>query len=263
MELPWMPSNVRGDPGRMAQLLVSLAMFACDQMPTGGQLTVSLRTVPELPPHLAGDGAAAGGYIRLVVADTGAGVDEETRLQLFDPLAGAQEPERLRLPEAYGIVEQHGGVIWAASDAGRGTEFQVYFPAVTGEATAAQAADARPSAPLRQMTLLVVARDAALRRVAADALKGAGHEVVEAADAGEAALFSQLNPGSVDLIVADLEELGMPGPKLVARLRQWHPAADGVFLSAVAEASPRMVAKPFSPDDLVRAVGEALASLVA
>jgi PAS domain S-box-containing protein len=77
---------VLADPGQLEQVLVNLAINARDAMPTGGRLRIETAEVevdadfldhhPDLSP---------GRYVRLTVADTGTGMDEDTLGRVFEP----------------------------------------------------------------------------------------------------------------------------------------------------------------------------------
>jgi len=101
-------------------------------MPEGGRVTVRIDEV-----ELDEDGAAAfvegraGRYARLSVADTGTGIDAQTRAKLFEPFFTTKEQGKgtgLGLSIVYGIVKQSGGYITVASEPGRGATFLIYLP---------------------------------------------------------------------------------------------------------------------------------------
>jgi PAS domain S-box-containing protein len=73
-----------------------------------------------------------GEYARLVVADSGNGIDTTTLDHIFDPFFTTKAPGEgtgLGLSVVHGIVRSHDGGIIVRSAPGRGTEFDLYFPA--------------------------------------------------------------------------------------------------------------------------------------
>jgi len=109
--------RIRGNPGKLQQVLLNLILNARDAMETGGALTVR-----------SSDG---GGEVRLVVADTGSGIAPENLPRIFDPFfttKAARKGTGLGLSVSYGIVREHGGEIEVESRAGHGTRFVLRFP---------------------------------------------------------------------------------------------------------------------------------------
>ena len=78
--------SVRGDPGQLEQVILNLCVNARDAMPGGGRLTLSLDNVQMAKEQVrAWPWARAGNYVRLLVADTGAGMPPEQLSRIFEP----------------------------------------------------------------------------------------------------------------------------------------------------------------------------------
>ncbi len=123
-ELSTVELPVRGDPGRLQQVLVNIVVNALDAMRDGGTLTV--RTGYSEKP----------GFCRVAISDTGCGIREEHLPHVFEPFYTTKEVGRgvgLGLAISYGIVRQHGGDIEVQSRVGAGTTFRVMLPSA-GEA---------------------------------------------------------------------------------------------------------------------------------
>jgi len=126
--------KVRIDPGRLQQAVLNLAVNAQDAMPEGGRLSISTEDV-EIDAERAAEcgDLLPGRYVRLVVSDTGYGIDPATRDRLFEPLFTTKDPDRRPAPglsAVQAIVEQSGGQICVLSEPLHGTSFELYIPRV-------------------------------------------------------------------------------------------------------------------------------------
>jgi PAS domain S-box-containing protein len=129
---PAKPVMVMADPAQLEQVVLNLVINARDAMPAGGRLTVRIDEVEfDEGAAVAQVEGRAGRYARLSVADSGTGIDEQTRARLFEPFFSTKEQGKgtgLGLSIVYGIVKQSSGYITVASEAGRGATFIIYLP---------------------------------------------------------------------------------------------------------------------------------------
>jgi CheY-like chemotaxis protein len=261
------------DPGQLSQVVLNLAINARDAMPQGGRLTFETANVSLGPAYAAEHaGVRPGDYLQLAVTDTGHGMDAETQRRIFEPFFTTKSERGgtgLGLATVQGIVVQSGGHIWVYSEPGRGTTFKVYFPvAVEPSAAAAPAVDVADGRRSGSETVLVCEDAELVRHVAARILRQNGYTVLEAAQAGEALDIAQAHAGALDLLVTDMVMPQMGGDQLALRMKALRPGLRVVYMSGYAdravvhqEALPSdatFLAKPFSPDDLLRKVREAL-----
>ncbi len=121
---------IHGDPNQLTQILMNLVINAVEAMKDGGQLSVETKNirltspVEDIPP---------GEYVVLRVKDTGCGMGRETLEKIFEPFFSTKDFGRgLGLAAVFGIVKTHNGHIKVYSKKGKGTLFEVYFPAHTG-----------------------------------------------------------------------------------------------------------------------------------
>ena len=127
-------SPAEADPTQIHQLLINLCTNAADAMHgQSGAISVDLesKTLETAEAGIHGD-IPAGRYVVLTVADTGSGIDKQTRDRIFDPFFTTKSVGRgtgMGLSVVHGIVSGHGGHIRMESEPGRGTAFHVYFPA--------------------------------------------------------------------------------------------------------------------------------------
>jgi signal transduction histidine kinase/CheY-like chemotaxis protein len=254
---------ILADPSHLQQLVLNLAVNARDAMPEGGRLL--LRTA-----SIAGGTASEETSVLLEVADTGHGMDEETRGRIFEPFFTTKEIGKgtgLGLATVHGIVEQSGGRIEVESEPGRGTVFRISFPTSAGKPSPA-AEDALPPPGGGSETILLVEDEATVRELASRILRGSGYSVLEAASADEALVLVERNEGRVDLLLTDVVMPRTSGRELAEELASRGAFRGLVFMSGYT-ADPAIaalrssgeagfLAKPFTPDDLLRIVREAL-----
>lgn len=118
---------VYADAGQLQQIIVNLVTNA--RQAIGDRLgTITVGVSLPSQHSVAGDGS---GFIRLRVADTGCGMDAETRDRVFEPFFTTKEVGEgtgLGLSVVHGIVADHGGRIEVTSEPGHGTEFTIFLP---------------------------------------------------------------------------------------------------------------------------------------
>jgi two-component system, cell cycle sensor histidine kinase and response regulator CckA len=264
---------VRVDPGQMEHVVMNLALNARDAMPNGGVLRLST-SVEEVTPGRAGGvpGFEGGLAVRIAVVDTGVGMDDAIRQRVFDPFFTTKEKSGgtgLGLAMVYGTVQQSGGVIQVESEPGKGTLFVICFPPVQGEV---EAPDRQPRGDFQTRGLsgrvLVVEDDPDVRAVAHKILARGGLEVRTAEDAETGIRFLEAEEGRIDLVLTDLVLPKMKGRELVDLVRDRWPGLPIIVMSGYAEGSPgarkdlplevAFIPKPFTPEALLRGVGEML-----
>jgi PAS domain S-box-containing protein len=112
---------VLGDANTLQQVLLNLVTNAWDAVERDGAITIETSVADTAPPS-----------VRLVVADTGHGIEPEVLPRIFDPFFSTKpKGTGLGLAITDGIVREHGGTIDVESLPGRGTRFVLTFPAVT------------------------------------------------------------------------------------------------------------------------------------
>ncbi len=229
------PAPVLADPGQIEQAIMNLVVNARDAMPHGGRLTIETANVT-LDDEFARThlGVTPGRYVKLAVADTGCGMDQEVLANLFVPFFTTKDKGRgtgLGLATTHGIVKQSGGHIWVDSELGRGTTFRIYLPQV--EMQPETAPQQQQHVPWRGggRQILVVEDETALRGLVARVLSGLDFRVTTAADGGEALLLVEERGVQPDLLITDVIMPGISGAVLAERLRQRWPELKILFMS--------------------------------
>ena len=229
------------DPARIEQILINLAVNARDAMPGGGTLTFETGNA-ELgaAETIAHPGAEPGRFVRLLVSDTGVGMDSEVASRAFEPMfttKAAGHGTGLGLATVYTIVTQAGGLIDLSSVPGRGTSIEIHLPASRSARTAPQ----RPTraAPAgRGESVLIAEDDEAVRRVAERILETAGYRVTSCPGGVEA--LDALDDSDIryDLLLADVVMPGMRGDDLARRAVAMRPGLPVLFMSGYSDDAP-------------------------
>lgn len=127
---------VEADVTQLHQVLVDLVRNARDAIEDTGTIRIETMSV-----ELGDEDRAArpevvpGGYARLRVSDTGAGVAPEHLPHVFEPFFTTKEESQgtgLGLSTVYGIVKQSDGYVWLESEVGQGTTAVVCLPCARG-----------------------------------------------------------------------------------------------------------------------------------
>ncbi len=104
------------DGNQIQQALVALLVNAVEAMPSGGELSLTLRDLE--------DG------VEIELRDTGVGIPPDVLPHVFEPFVSTKEEKGvgLGLAVVYGIVRRHGGQIDVESEIDRGTTFRITLP---------------------------------------------------------------------------------------------------------------------------------------
>jgi signal transduction histidine kinase len=257
---------VRGDAGRLQQIVWNLLSNAIKFTPANGSVRISVTRDER--------------QVSVSVADTGAGIPPDFLPHVFDRFRQADQSSTrvhgglgLGLSIVKHLVELHGGTVTVSSDGpGQGACFSVRLRAEDRER-----ADAPPPSPssrhpevsLAGRTILVVDDDASTREVVAAALERGGARVCVAASAAEG--WTVLRNRTPDVLIADLAMPVEDGFSLIRRVRnsstfgrQLPAIALSAFADARSEESARaagfsaFLAKPARPDALLGLIGRLL-----
>jgi signal transduction histidine kinase len=256
--------TVAVDPNQLEMALLNLAVNARDAMPSGGTLTILLRSEevaagadPDLEP---------GRYAVLAVRDTGEGMSKETLGKAVEPFFSTKPLGKgtgLGLSMVFGLAEQSGGALRLKSSPGMGTTVSLWLraadepPVVNGKegGAAVQAAFAAK--------ILVVDDDPLIASSTVALVEDLGHEVVEANSGREA--LELLNGGfRPDLVITDFAMPEMTGLELADEVRQRYPALPILLASGFADMAeiksvdlPRL-AKPYTQDQIANEIARLL-----
>jgi len=207
-----------------------------------------------------------GVHVRLVVSDTGPGMDDATLARIFDPFYTTRRQAGgtgLGLAIVHGIVTQLQGSVEVFSEPGKGTRFEVILPCCDPIPTSPP--EELPAAAFKaggSETVLFVDDEPSLRAIAEEALTRLGYRVFTANDGEQAlALFERIG-SDVDVVITDQTMPKMLGRDLAAELQKRRSDLPIVIMSGADrradDVADRFLEKPFSLDSLARSVRTAL-----
>ena len=245
------------DAHQVEMALLNLAVNARDAMPVGGEFILSARLAEQKKKQV--DGMKPGRYVVVKVADTGTGMDAETRRRAIEPFFSTKGVGRgtgLGLSMAHGLALQLGGGLKIESEPGQGTAVSLWLP--VSERHAVASPDRAPAHNGFSGTALLVDDEDVVRASTADMLADLGFKVLEARSGTEA--IDQLRLAAhVDIIVTDHIMPNMTGVELAQEVALINPTLPVLIVSGYSDAVglaaglPRL-GKPFRQADLAAAL---------
>lgn len=266
------PSHL--DVRQLEAAILNLAVNARDAMPEGGTIRIETGNVtvaPGLRDPLVPADLAPGDYVRVIVSDTGSGMDADVAAHAFEPFFTTKEVGKgtgLGLSQVYGFSRQAGGSVALQSWIGKGTQIAMLLPRSTEQVhpvAAGTAAGAEMAGGGE--TILVVDDNLLVRAFVADALAELGYRVLEAGDGPEALTVLEASP-VVDLLLTDIVMPNrLSGVELARLAQERRPGIKVIITSGFSQADLATahgatpldyLAKPYRIPELARRLREVL-----
>jgi CheY-like chemotaxis protein len=208
-------ATIVADATQIHQVMLNLCTNAAHAMTSGGVLTIRLE--PVLIDGTAGiRGLAPGSYARLIVADTGHGIEKNIIDRIFDPYFTTKETGKgtgMGLSVVHGIVKSSGGAIRVFSKPDQYTEFHIYLPAVDTTIDE-EPADLGQQLPGGGEHILLVDDEEMLVDMMQQVLEQLGYRVSAYTDSSAALDGFRSQPRAYDLLITDMTMPGMNGIEL-------------------------------------------------
>ncbi len=261
---------ILADQTQMHQVLLNLCVNARDAMPDGGTITLKTDVIAGERIRELFPAASEDNYVRLVVSDTGHGMEENVRSKIFEPFFTTKSKEKgtgLGLSVVYGIVSTHHGFIDVESSVGHGSIFHVYIPLSSrGETRVGAPETARKVVQEGSETILIVEDEEFLRDSLKSLLKSAGYSVITADDGYDALAVFYKHKNDIDLVVTDLGLPKLNGWDAVLKMREVRPDLKAVISSGYLDPEFKsesgevegFILKPFNPTDILHIVRKSL-----
>ncbi len=259
---------VNADPTRLQQVFMNLALNASDAMPKGGDLRFIMDAFPlkadELPPTAE---MPAGNWVRIIATDTGHGILPEDLPHVFEPFfttKPAGQGTGLGLAQVYGIVKQHNGYIDVASQAGSGTTFTIYLPAIAYARQETYVQEAIPLFDGAGATVLLAEDDAPTRDAVRALLETYNFHVLSASNGIEALNLYNQEHKRIALVISDMVMPRMGGMALYQAIKKHRPRTRMLLMTGhplgtedqdiLQKGTVRWLQKPFSMQDFSKAL---------
>jgi len=244
------------DANQLELALLNVALNARDAMSDGGSVRITAQAytiVPggSAPAHPVGNGFAKpsytsqsvslppGAYVRIIVVDTGVGMDQVTLAKATEPFFTTKGPGKgtgLGLSMVHGLAAQSGGLLRIHSEPNAGTIVELWLP----QAKTAAAAVARVPAPTHPRpatdpcTVLIVDDDSLVMTGTAAMILDLGHTAVEA-HSGAEALDLLISGLKVDVVLTDHAMPSMTGLQLAESIHKRFPGLPIILATGYAE----------------------------
>ncbi len=252
------PITIKVDKVQLEQVILNLVINAKEAMLSGGKLTISTYVSSK---HI---GNQLNYFGCLSIADTGVGMDEETKQRLFEPFfTTKQKGTGLGLATVYGIISQSKGEIEVDTDVGNGSIFKINFPLILNAISEKDAPIIKKSEWKGTETILLIEDEEAVRKVIYQILTNEGYTVWQAEN-GESAILNYSHlVDKIDLIVSDVIMPVMGGPEVVNKFHDIDPSLKALFITGYAgdgysDGEDDFVAKPIERIRLLKKIREKL-----
>lgn len=226
---------VLGDSSELELALLNLGLNARDAMPHGGRLKISTENRQILADEAASSSfdLAPGDYLRIVVEDTGLGINEDIIDKVFEPFFTTKSTGAgtgLGLAAVYGAVQAHRGSISIERERSRGARFLIELPKSEKPLSLAPPGMRHPSTK-KGGVALVVDDETLVRRTSAERLTQLGFDAITAQNGEEGLRIFDEQSDQVALVLMDVVMTGMGGVECSRRMRQKRPSLPVVLSS--------------------------------
>ncbi|MBW4524672.1 MAG: response regulator [Phormidium tanganyikae FI6-MK23] len=253
---------IGGNATQLHQVLMNLCVNARDAMPNGGTLSIVAenQSIDHAYTQTNID-ARVGSFVKLMVSDTGTGIDPEAIDRIFEPFFTTKEFGKgtgLGLSTVLGIIKGHGGFVTVKSEVGHGTQFHLFLPAVM----AVDAQELQPTEILagHEELVLIVDDEAAIRESSKALLEAYHYRVLTAANGREAISLYHQHQNHISVVLVDMMMPVMDGATTIHRLHEINAQVKIIAISGLVsqtrspahQEASRFLQKPYTAEELLR-----------
>jgi signal transduction histidine kinase/ActR/RegA family two-component response regulator len=263
--------TVLADPTHLHQIVMNLCTNANHAMfNTGGILEVRLDAVyvdqksSEKIPNLKN-----GDYVRLIISDTGYGMDIKTKERIFEPFFTRKEVgsgSGLGLSVVHGIVNNYGGAIIVDSSPGKGTTFTIYLPKYGDDTLSSSISDKKLIKGDEH--IMFVDDEPEITFMGKKMLEKLGYKVSIKSTSLSALEEFKKNPKKYPLLVTDQKMPHITGTELAILMKEINPHLKVIIITGFADnlseeallqsGIAEVILKPMRMDDFSKAIRRVL-----
>ena len=256
---------ILGDPTRLQQMIMNLALNSRDALIDGGTLEILVEPILITEKDWARyPGMDPGNWILIRVKDDGIGIDPQDQPRIYEPFFTTKASTGgtgLGLAQVYGIVKQHQGFIDLDSSPGIGTTFNIYFPCLVGEIPEVAEEETRLVLDGDGELVLVVEDDEHLNKAIWNLFEEHGFQVIAAGNGKSGLDIIQQIGERISLVITDVMMPNMGGVVMFHKVREIYPEKKFIFITGHPskvegrgidqDPLTRLLIKPFSMADIM------------
>ncbi|MDY6854976.1 MAG: ATP-binding protein [Thermodesulfobacteriota bacterium] len=238
---------ILANPTQIHQVLVNLCTNASHAMrEKGGVLEISLEDVDvnlDISPQY--NNLMPGQYQRLIIRDTGCGMNNAIMEKIFIPYFTTKKPSEgtgMGLAMVHGIIKGHDGEISVNSTPGKGTTFQILLPTIEDKITTEQEYFIAPPRGESER-ILFVDDEKGLVDIGLQMLKGLGYKVVGRTSSIEALELFRVQADRFDLVITDQTMPNMTGGDMAIEMIRIRPDIPIILCTGFSEVISEAKAK--------------------
>jgi len=261
---------ILGDPARLQQMIMNLALNSRDAMTEGGLIEILVKPVEISDNDSARfPGMEPGSWVLMQVKDNGIGIATQDQTRIFEPFFTTKSDQGgtgLGLAQVYGIVKQHQGFIDLESFPGSGTTFKIHLPLFPGEVEEIPEVQTEVKLDGRGKLLLIVEDDESLKDALWNLFEDHDFQVLQAANGEQGFDIIKQIGDRISLVISDVIMPIMGGVELYQKTRKSYPEKKFIFITGhpskimdgAIDQDPyaRLLQKPFSMTDILILVQE-------
>ncbi len=260
---------VNADPTQIHQIVMNLCTNAVYSMQdNGGVLGIDLSCIDVENKENFQD-LLPGPYIKLVISDTGSGINSSILTRIFEPFFTTKTKDKgtgMGLSVVHGIVKSYGGDIMVKSQTGLGSAFTLLLPQIVGEPEKEE--DIASTITIGTEHILFVDDEKVLLDVGEKTLQSLGYTVISCNSSLEALKIFEQQPSNFDLVITDQTMPHMTGYDLTKRILEIKPTVPVILCTGYSDTvSPEkaealgvkaLVYKPIGKNEIAETIREVL-----